>query len=198
MGNKTPKLTTEMADESNEKEESLNERERFHRSVYIHETTIIEEEVEIGEGSKIWHYSHVCRYAKIGKNVTIGDFVYIGPEVEIGDNSKIQNHVSLFEGVQLGERVFVGPGVMFTNVKNPRAFINRRHAFKHTAVMEGVTIGANATILCGVSLGRYCFVGAGAVVTRDVGPFSLVMGTPAEHAGWMSIEANSQVNRPGM
>jgi len=163
-----------------------------------HETAIIDEGCEIGAETKIWQFTHICRYAQIGKNVTIGQGCYIGPEVEIGNGCRIQNHVSIFEGVILDDDVFIGPGTMFTNVINPRAFINRRHAFKRTSVGKGSTIGANCTIICGHGLGRYCFIGAGAVVTRDVEPFSMRIGCPAVHVSWISKEGHPQINRPGM
>lgn len=198
MGNKKPVVRTELAKVNGEMEGSEKEESRFHPSVWIHPSAVIDEGVKIGEGSKIWHFTHIGDHAKIGRNVSIGDYVYIGPEVEIGDGCKIQNHVSIFEGVVLEEKVFVGPGVVFTNVKNPRAFINRRYAFKHTGVGLGVTIGANATILCGLSIGRFAFIGAGALVTRNVDAFSLELGVPSEHVSWMNEEGNQQLNRPGL
>lgn len=159
----------------------LNSGSKF----FVHESSYIDPGVEIGEGTKIWHFSHILKGTKIGKNCVIGQNVMIGPDVEIGNGCKIQNNVSIYKGVKLEDEVFVGPSAVFTNVKNPRAFIERKHAFKPTMVKKGATIGANATILCGVTLGEYCFIGAGAVVTKDVKPHALMLGVPAKQAGWV-------------
>jgi len=171
----------------------LNAAERFLRKeakdregkYFVHETSCVDEEVEIGEGTKVWHFSHILRGSRIGKNCVIGQNVMIGPEVTIGDRCKIQNNVSIYKGVTLEDEVFCGPSCVFTNVYNPRAFIERKHEFRPTLVKRGATIGANATIVCGVTLGRYSFVGAGAVVTRDVPDYALVVGVPARQVGWV-------------
>jgi len=152
---------------------------------FVHETACIDQPSSIGKGTKIWHFSHVMNNSRIGANCTIGQNVLIGPSVKVGDNCKIQNNVSLFEGVELEEGVFCGPGAMFTNVHNPRSEISRKNEFKKTLVRHGATIGANATLICGHTIGRYSFIGAGAVVTRDVADYSLVMGNPARLAGYV-------------
>lgn len=156
-----------------------------YKNVYIHETVYIDENVEIGEGTKIWHFSHILRNSKIGKDCVIGQNVAIGPDVLIGNRCKIQNNVSVFKGVTLEDEVFCGPSCVFTNVSNPRAFLERKHEFKQTLVKKGATIGANATILCGVTIGKYAMVGAGAVVTKDIEDYALVVGVPAEQIGWV-------------
>jgi UDP-2-acetamido-3-amino-2,3-dideoxy-glucuronate N-acetyltransferase len=154
-------------------------------AAFIHETAVVDEPSKIGEGSKIWHFSHVSENAAIGANSSIGQNVFIGRGVSIGGGCKVQNNVSIYEGVTLEDGVFCGPSMVFTNVINPRAEIERKHEFKKTLICQGVTIGANATILCGVTIGRYAFVGAGAVVTMDVPDFALVVGNPSRQAGYM-------------
>ncbi|MGK7344293.1 MAG: DapH/DapD/GlmU-related protein [Candidatus Nitrospinota bacterium M3_3B_026] len=151
----------------------------------IHETAIIDEGVTIGEGTRIWHFSHVLGGSVIGERCNIGQNVVIGPRVTIGDGCKIQNNVSVYEGVTLEEDVFCGPSMVFTNVINPRAHIVRKDQYLPTVARKGATIGANATILCGVTLGRYCLVGAGAVVTKDVPDYGLMVGAPARRRGWV-------------
>jgi predicted dehydrogenase/acetyltransferase-like isoleucine patch superfamily enzyme len=153
---------------------------------YSHETAIIDEGCVIGKGTKVWHFSHILKNTKIGKNCIIGQNVMIGPDVIIGNNCKIQNNVSLYKGVVLEDGVFCGPSCVFTNVNNPRAEIERKDEYRLTYVEKGVTIGANATIVCGVRLGAYSFIGAGAVVTKDVRPHALMVGNPARQVGWMS------------
>ncbi len=155
-------------------------------NTFVHPTATVASDAVVGEKTSIWHFCHVMSHARIGSGCVLGHAVFVGPHVIVGDGCRIQNHVSLFDGVELERDVFVGPSVAFTNVKNPRAAVSRKHEFKRTLVREGASIGANATILPGVTLGRYCFVAAGAVVTRDVSDFALVQGTPARHAGWMS------------
>ncbi len=140
----------------------------------------------IAPGTKIWHFSHILPRTKIGRDVIIGQNVAAGPDVVIGDKCKLQNNVSLYKGVTLEDGVFCGPSCVFTNVMNPRAEIERKAEFRTTLVKRGSTIGANATIVCGVTLGEYCFIGAGAVVTRDVPAFALMVGSPAARIGWMS------------
>lgn len=151
----------------------------------IHPTAVVDEGADIGAGTRIWHFAHVLAETRIGRNCTLGQNVMAGPKVTIGDNCKIQNNVSLYEGVTLEDGVFCGPSCVFTNVNNPRAEVSRRDEFRPTLVRHGVTIGANATIVCGHELGRYCFVGAGAVVTGNVPANALVVGNPARQIGWM-------------
>ena len=153
---------------------------------FIHESSEIDENVTIGEGTKIWHFSHILSNSSIGKNCNIGQNVVIGPNVSLGNNCKVQNNVSLYDGLVLEDDVFCGPSCVFTNVINPRAFIERKEEYKITLVKKGASIGANATIICGVTLGEYCIVGAGSVVTKDVEPHSVVIGNPARHYRWAS------------
>ena len=152
---------------------------------FVHESSYIDENVKIGSGTKIWHFSHVQSGAKIGKNCILGQNVNIGNNVLIGDNVKIQNNVSVYEGVEIEDNVFIGPSVVFTNVINPRACINRKEEFKSTIIKKGATIGANATIVCGITIGEYAFIGAGALVNKDVPDYALVYGVPAQIHGWM-------------
>jgi len=154
-------------------------------SFFVHPTSIIEEGAGIGTGTKIWHFCHIMPGATIGENCTIGQNVFIASGVIIGNNVKIQNNVSVYTGVILEDNVFVGPSAVFTNVINPRSHIVRKHEYKTTFVRHGATIGANATIICGVTLGRFCFIGAGAVVTNDVPEYSLYFGNPAKCRGWV-------------
>ncbi|MFN3996142.1 MAG: DapH/DapD/GlmU-related protein, partial [bacterium] len=154
-------------------------------SYFAHESVYIDEDVQIGEGTKIWHFSHILRGTIIGKNCVIGQNCMIGPDVIIGDRCKIQNNVSVYKGVTLEDDVFCGPSCVFTNVYNPRAFIERKHEFKPTLVKKGATIGANATIICGITIGRYAMIGAGAVVNKDVPDYALVVGVPARQIGWV-------------
>lgn len=149
----------------------------------VHDTAVIDNGARIGAGSRIWHFAHVCEGASIGDDCVLGQNVYVGPGVAIGAGCKIQNNVAVYEGVTLEERVFVGPSATFTNVRHPRAGIDRRREFETTVVRRGATIGANATIMCGVELGEYSFVGAGSVVTRDVPAHTLVVGNPARVVG---------------
>ncbi|MEQ8667345.1 MAG: acyltransferase [Rhodospirillales bacterium] len=153
---------------------------------FCHETAIIDDGVVIGRGTKIWHFCHVLAGTRIGENCVLGQNVMAGPDVRIGDGCKIQNNVSLYAGVDLDRDVFCGPSCVFTNVLTPRAFVERKDEFSATPVGRGATIGANATIICGNAIGRYAMIGAGAVVTRDVPDFALVIGNPARIAGWVS------------
>lgn len=155
------------------------------KKYYIHPTAVIDDNVEIGEGTKIWHFSHILPGTKIGQNCIIGQNVMIGPDVKIGNNCKIQNNVSIYKAVTLEDEVFCGPSCVFTNVYNPRAFIERKNEFLPTLVKKGVSIGANATIVCGTAIGRYAFIGAGAVVKKDVPDYALVVGIPARQIGWI-------------
>ncbi len=151
----------------------------------IHPTACVDQPCEVGAGTRIWHFTHVRAHARIGAGCNIGQNVYIGYEVRIGDRCKIQNNVSVYEGVTLEDEVFVGPSAVFTNVINPRAMIERKHEIRPTLVRRGATIGANATVVCGVTIGRWAFIGAGSVVTRSVPDFSLVVGVPARRVGWV-------------
>jgi len=155
------------------------------RPYFVHPTALIDEEVEIGEGTRIWHFSHILRGSRIGKNCVLGQNVVVGPFVRVGNHCKIQNNVSLYYGVELEDGVLCGPSCVFTNDKYPRAFIERRNEFLTTRVRQGATIGANATIMCGVTIGRFAMVGAGAVVTQDVPDHALVLGNPARQVGWV-------------
>ena len=152
---------------------------------FVHESSYVDEPCQIGEGTKIWHFSHVMRDCVIGKRCNIGQNVMVSPGVRVGDNCKIQNNVSLYTGVILEDDVFCGPSMVFTNVVNPRSEVVRKDEYKRTLVRRGASIGANATIVCGVTIGTYAFVGAGAVVTRDVPDFALVVGNPARSTGWL-------------
>ncbi|WP_340111720.1 acyltransferase [Maribellus mangrovi] len=157
---------------------------------FAHETAIIDEGAIIGVGTKIWHFSHIMGSAEIGDNCILGQNVFIGNKVKLGNNVKVQNNVSVYEGVVCEDDVFLGPSMVFTNVINPRSAIERKSDFKHTLVKRGATIGANATIICGLTLGEYCMVGAGAVVAKNVKPFALVTGVPAQQTGWVSRAGN--------
>lgn len=153
---------------------------------FVHETAVLDEPVAVGTGSKIWHFSHILSDTSIGANCVIGQNVMIGPGVVVGDNCKIQNNVSLYNGIEVEQGVFIGPSAVFTNVKTPRAFIDRKNEFQKTHIKRGATIGANATIVCGLTLGKYCLIGAGAVVTASVPDYALFCGVPARQHGWVS------------
>lgn len=161
----------------------------------IHSSAFVDQGAEIGEGSRIWHFVHVCSGAKIGKNVSLGQNVFVGNKVEIGDNCKIQNNVSIYDNVYLGEGVFCGPSMVFTNVYNPRSLIERKNEYRDTRILKGATLGANCTVICGVTVGCYAFVGAGAVVNKDVPDYALMVGVPAKQIGWMS-EYGERLNLP--
>ena len=152
-------------------------------SFYQHESAIVDEGAQIGENSRVWHFVHVCGGAKIGQGVSLGQNVFVGNKVVIGDHCKVQNNVSVYDNVTLEEGVFCGPSMVFTNVYNPRSLIERKDQYRNTLVKKGATLGANCTIVCGVTIGEYSFVGAGAVVTRDVEPFAIVGGVPARVIG---------------
>lgn len=156
------------------------------KGFFAHGTAVIDEGCEVGEGTKIWHFSHIMPKCKIGKNCNIGQNVVISPEVVLGDNVKVQNNVSIYTGVECEDDVFLGPSMVFTNVINPRSAVNRRDQYAKTIVRRGATIGANATIVCGHNIGKYAFIGAGAVVTKEVPDYALVVGNPARQIGWMS------------
>jgi UDP-2-acetamido-3-amino-2,3-dideoxy-glucuronate N-acetyltransferase len=152
----------------------------------VHPTAVVDEGAQIGEGSRVWHWVHVCGGAKIGKDVSLGQNVFVGNKVIIRDHCKIQNNVSVYDNVTLEEGVFCGPSMVFTNVYNPRSLIERKSEYRSTLVKKGATLGANCTIVCGITIGEYAFVGAGAVVNKDVKPYALMVGVPARQVGWMS------------
>lgn len=164
-------------------------------SFYQHESAIVDDGAQIGEGSRVWHFAHVCAGAKIGKGVSLGQNVFVGNKVTIGDHCKIQNNVSVYDNVHLEEGVFCGPSMVFTNVYNPRSLIERKDEYRDTLVKKGATLGANCTIVCGVMIGAYAFVGAGAVVNKDIKPYALMVGVPAKQIGWMS-EFGEQLDLP--
>jgi UDP-2-acetamido-3-amino-2,3-dideoxy-glucuronate N-acetyltransferase len=155
-------------------------------SYFAHETAVIDKGCEIGDGTKIWHFSHIMPNCKIGQNCNIGQNVVVSPEVVLGDNCKVQNNVSIYTGVICEEDVFLGPSMVFTNVINPRSAVNRKNEYARTIVRKGASIGANATIVCGHDIGQFAFIGAGAVVTKNVPAYSLWVGNPAKQMGWMS------------
>ena len=152
---------------------------------FLHPSSFVDENVSVGDGTKIWHYSHILNNTKIGKHCVLGQNVAAGPDVEIGAGCKIQNNVSLYKGVVLEDGVFCGPSCVFTNVYTPRAFIERKNEFLTTRIKKGASLGANSTIVCGVTVGRYAFVGAGAVVKKDVVDYALIVGVPARQIGWV-------------
>jgi UDP-2-acetamido-3-amino-2,3-dideoxy-glucuronate N-acetyltransferase len=161
----------------------------------IHSSAIVDEGAQIGAGSRIWHFVHVCGGAKIGQGVSLGQNVFVGNKVTIGDRCKVQNNVSVYDNVTLEEGVFCGPSMVFTNVYNPRSLIERKNEYRNTLVKKGATLGANCTIVCGVTIGEYAFVGAGAVINKDVPAYALMVGVPAKQIGWMS-EFGEQLNLP--
>lgn len=152
---------------------------------FVHESSYVDEGATVGKGTKIWHFSHLLPGAKVGENCAIGQNVNIGGKAVVGNKVKIQNNVSIYDNVILEDEVFCGPSCVFTNVFNPRSFVERKHEYRTTLVKRGASIGANATVVCGTTLGRYCFVGAGSVVTKDVPDYALVYGSPAKQHGWM-------------
>mgnify|MGYP001029648305 CR=1 FL=1 len=159
-------------------------------AVLIHPSAFVDEGAEIGCGSRVWHFSHVCGGARIGRDVSVGQNVYVGNRVVIGDRCKIQNNVSVYDNVTLEDGVFCGPSMVFTNVHNPRALIERKDEYQETLVKRGATLGANCTIVCGTIIGKFAFIGAGAVVTNDVRPYALMVGVPAQQIGWISEHGN--------
>jgi UDP-2-acetamido-3-amino-2,3-dideoxy-glucuronate N-acetyltransferase len=161
----------------------------------IHPSAIVDKGAQIGEGSRVWHFVHVCSGAQIGKGVSLGQNVFVGNKVIIGDQCKIQNNVSVYDNVTLEEGVFCGPSMVFTNVHNPRALIERKNEYRNTLVKKGASLGANCTVVCGVTIGEFAFVGAGAVVNKDVKPYALMVGVPARQIGWMS-EFGEQIPLP--
>lgn len=161
----------------------------------IHSSAIVDDGAQIGEGTRVWHFVHVCAGARIGKGCSLGQNVFVGNKVVVGDDVKIQNNVSVYDNVTIERGVFCGPSMVFTNVYNPRSLIERKNEYRNTLVQEGATLGANCTIVCGVTIGKYAFVGAGAVVNKDVVPYALVVGVPARQIGWMS-EFGEQLDLP--
>jgi len=162
----------------------------MNKQYYAHETAVIDEGAQIGSRTRIWHFSHVMGTAEIGQHCVLGQNVFVGNKVKLGSNVKVQNNVSLYEGVICEDDVFLGPSMVFTNVTNPRSHVERKNEFRKTLVKKGASIGANATIVCGITLGEYCFIGAGAVVTKDVKSFALMTGVPAKQTGWVSRAGN--------
>ncbi|GAU07608.1 N-acetyltransferase [Desulfoplanes formicivorans] len=171
----------------------------------VHKSAIVDEGATIGEGSRIWHFAHVCSGAVIGKGCSLGQNVFVGNKVTIGNNVKIQNNVSVYDNVLLEDDVFCGPSMVFTNVYNPRSAISRKSEYRNTLVRKGATLGANATIVCGVTIGKYAFIGAGAVINKHVPDFALMVGVPARQIGWMSrygerldlpLEGNAETTCP--
>lgn len=161
----------------------------------VHDTAIVDEGAQIGEGSRVWHWVHICGGARIGQNCSFGQNVFVGNKVTIADNCKIQNNVSVYDNVHLEEGVFCGPSMVFTNVYNPRSLIERKDEYLDTLVKRGASLGANCTIVCGVTVGEYAFIGAGAVVNKDVPAYALMVGVPAKQIGWMS-EYGEQLDLP--
>jgi UDP-2-acetamido-3-amino-2,3-dideoxy-glucuronate N-acetyltransferase len=164
-------------------------------AVTIHPTAIVDEGAQIGDGSRVWHFVHICAGARIGMGVSLGQNVFVGNRVVIGDRCKIQNNVSVYDNVTLEEGVFCGPSMVFTNVYNPRALIERKNEYRDTLIKRGATLGANCTVVCGVTVGEFAFVGAGAVVNKDVPPYALIVGVPGRQIGWMS-EYGEQLDLP--
>ena len=161
------------------------------KNYFIHESSFLDENVTVGQGTKIWHFCHLLKNTVLGKNCSLGQNCVVGPRVTLGTNVKVQNNVSIFEGVECEDDVFLGPSMVFTNIINPRAFINRKNQFKKTLLKRGCTIGANATIVCGIEIGEYSLIGSGSVVTKNVDPFSLMVGVPARKIGWVSKAGNT-------
>ncbi len=170
---------------------------KMKKDYFVHPTAVVDQPVQIGEGTQIWHFTHIMPNARIGKNCIIGQNVFIGSEVVLGDYVKVQNNVSIYEGVILEDGVFCGPSMVFTNVFNPRSFISRKKEFRKTLVKKGSTIGANATIICGNTIGQYAFIGAGTVVTKDVPDYALFYGNPGRVKGWVCQCAVEIVFRSG-
>ena len=163
----------------------MKKRRKIDKKYFCHKSSYIDKGSKIGRGTRVWHFSHILQGSTIGNNCNIGQNVVIGPEAEIGNNVKVQNNVSIYKGVTIEDDVFCGPSCVFTNVFNPRSFIRRMDSIRQTVVRKGATIGANATVVCGVEIGKYAFVGAGSVVTKDIRPYALCYGNPASSKGWI-------------
>lgn len=159
-------------------------------SFFVHSSSFVDKNVTIGKNTKIWHFSHILSNTTIGNSCSFGQNCVVGPNVKIGNGVKVQNNISIYEGVEVEDDVFLGPSMVFTNVINPRAFIVRKEEFKKTLVKKGSSIGANATIICGVTIGEYALIGAGAVINKDVKPYALMVGVPARQIGWVSMAGN--------
>jgi len=157
---------------------------------FAHESSFLDDNIKIGDDTKIWHFTHVLSGSVIGKNCSFGQNCVVGPNVSIGSGVKVQNNVSIYEGLEIQDSVFLGPSMVFTNIVNPRSFIVRKEKFKKTLLKKGCSIGANATVICGNTIGRYALVGAGSVVSKDVKDFALVVGVPAKQIGWVSVAGN--------
>lgn len=158
---------------------------------FAHESSYVDDNVSIGNNTKIWHFSHILSNTTIGKNCSFGQNCVVGPKVKIGNGVKVQNNISIYEGVEIEDDVFLGPSMVFTNVTNPRSFIVRREEFRKTLLKKGCSIGANVTVVCGVTIGNYALIGSGAVVNKDVKPYALMVGVPAKQIGWVSIAGNT-------
>lgn len=164
-------------------------------SYTVHPSAIVDEGAQIGAGSRVWHFAHVCAGARIGQGVSLGQNVFVGNQVVIGNQCKVQNNVSVYDNVTLEDGVFCGPSMVFTNVYNPRALVERKNEYRHTLIKKGATLGANCTVVCGTTIGEYAFVGAGTVVTKDVPAYALMVGVPARQIGWMS-QFGEKLNLP--
>ena len=162
---------------------------------HMHESAIVDDGAKIGDETRIWHFVHVCSGSKIGKECSLGQNVFVGNKVTIGNNVKVQNNVSVYDNVNIEDDVFCGPSMVFTNVYNPRSFIERKTEYRDTLVKKGATLGANCTIVCGVTIGEYAFIGAGAVIKKDVKPYAIMVGVPAKQVGWMS-QFGEKLNLP--
>jgi len=158
---------------------------------FVHESSFIDSDVIVGDDSKIWHFCHILSESKIGSNCSFGQNCVVGPKVNIGSGVKVQNNVSIYEGVEVEDDVFLGPSMVFTNVINPRSFITRKEEFKKTVLKKGCSVGANATIVCGITIGEYALIGSGAVINKNVKPYALMVGTPAKQIGWVSYAGNT-------
>jgi len=158
---------------------------------FVHESSFVDTDVNIGENTKVWHFSHILSGSTIGQNCSFGQNCVVGPNVNIGSDVKVQNNISIYEGVEIEDDVFLGPSMVFTNVINPRAFIVRKEEFKKTLLKRGCSIGANVTVVCGITIGEYALIGSGAVVNRDVKPYALMVGVPTKQIGWVGISGNT-------
>ncbi len=160
---------------------------------FVHDSSFVDDDVTIGDNTKIWHFSHILSHTTIGKNCSFGQNSVVGPKVKIGNGVKVQNNISIYEGVEIEDDVFLGPSMVFTNVINPRAFIQRKDEFKKTLLKKGCSIGANVTVICGVTIGEYALIGSGAVVNKDVKSYALMVGVPARQIGWVGVSGDTLV-----